>query len=678
MDSGAKASFWKPRATLLVLICCSAATLLVWGNAKDAARQDATTHFRFRTQELEMAVQQRMLAYEQVLRGCAGLIGLLDFPSREKWHLYVDRLELDRNYPGIQGVGFSKRLRPEELNSHLQEMRKGFPGYTIRPLGERPEYTAIIYLEPFDWRNQRALGYDMFSETVRQAAMIRARDTGETALSGKVTLVQETDTDVQAGFLMYLPVYKKGAVIDSTEARRRELIGYAYSPFRARDLMRGLPGSERNDLDLEIFDGTEMAEKSLLYHYRGAQPRPRTVPLFSKTSSIVINGARWTLRFRSLPAFETVLDHRRPRVVLITGITITLLITGITWSLATTRELNRFLEQHVNERTADLNREVAERQRIEVEILQLNEHLERRVSERTAELEQAHRELLSASRQAGMAEVATSVLHNVGNVLNSVNVSSTLVADKLRKSKASGLAKLSTLLEEHAPDLATFFTQDARGKQIPTYLARLAEHLAAEQATLVEEADLMHKNIEHIRDIVAMQQSYGRLSGIIESVNLADLLEDSLRMNATALSRDALQVVREYEELPLIAVDKHKVLQILVNLIRNARDACDLAKRPDARLNLRILAHHDRVRIVVADNGIGIPQENLIKIFGHGFTTRKNGHGFGLHSGALAAKELGGSLTAESDGPGKGATFILELPVCPPSKRASQNGAGVG
>jgi PAS domain S-box-containing protein len=290
---------------------------------------------------------------------------------------------------------------------------------------------------------------------------------------------------------------------------------------------------------------------------------------------------------------------------------------------------------------------------------------ERKRSE--AELERVHRELVETSRQAGMAEVATGVLHNVGNVLNSVNVAASCMADSLRKSKAANLSKVVALLREHEADLGAFLTADAKGRQIPGYLAQLAEHLAGEQAAALTELAQLQKNIEHIKDIVTMQQTYAKVSGAVETLKAADLVEDALRMNSSSLHRHDVQVVKELEEAPLVAVDKHKVLQILVNLMRNAKQACDESGRAEKRLTLRVTNGKDRVRIAVSDNGVGISPDNLTRIFAHGFTTKKNGHGFGLHSGALAAKEMGGSLSVHSDGDGHGATFTLELPLRPPN-----------
>jgi PAS domain S-box-containing protein len=286
------------------------------------------------------------------------------------------------------------------------------------------------------------------------------------------------------------------------------------------------------------------------------------------------------------------------------------------------------------------------------------------IKEAEGKLEALHRELLSASRQAGMAEVATGVLHNVGNVLNSVNVSCALISDKLRKSRVANLGKAVGLIRDHKGDVAGFFANDPKGKQLPDYLENLASHLMAEQSELLEELKSLSGNIEHIKEIVNAQQSYAGRSGMMEMVALPEVIEDALKINAAAFTRHGVTVVREFSELPPISLDKHKVLQILINLLHNAKHACEGADHPGKKVTVRLsAADEERIRIQVIDTGVGIAPENLTLIFSHGFTTRKSGHGFGLHSGALAAKEMGGSLTAQSAGLGRGATFVLELPM---------------
>ena len=285
-----------------------------------------------------------------------------------------------------------------------------------------------------------------------------------------------------------------------------------------------------------------------------------------------------------------------------------------------------------------------------------------------AQLEEAHKELVLSSRLAGMAEVATSVLHNVGNVLTSINISSSLLMERLRASKVAGLGMAAALVRDHADDLPAFFARDPKGKQLPGYLSAATESLVKDHAEMLEELELLSRNIEHINEIVVMQQNYGKVAGVVEELPVAGLVEDALRMNLGMMERQGVQVVREYGAVPPIQVDKHKVLQILVNLIRNAKHACEEGGPAGKRIILRVgLNGNNRVKISVIDNGIGIPSENLPQIFSHGFTTRKDGHGYGLHSGARAAKQLGGALLVHSDGPGQGAVFTLELPLQPAS-----------
>lgn len=284
-----------------------------------------------------------------------------------------------------------------------------------------------------------------------------------------------------------------------------------------------------------------------------------------------------------------------------------------------------------------------------------------------AKLAQLHKQLTDASRQAGMAEIANNVLHNVGNVLNSVNVSAGIIGSKLSDSKGQGLSKAVQLMNEHATDLGDFLTRDPRGKALPGYLNKLVAALAAEKQSIVEELDSLTRSIDHIKDIVATQQSYSGATTVVEPVQVKDLMEDALRINAAAIARHQIAVIKEYVDVPRLLLDKHLVLQILVNLIGNAKQALegmhDHLHRITLRMEISRSADGPRLRICVEDNGEGIAPENLTKLFGHGFTTRKTGHGFGLHSCALAAKEMKGSITAHSDGPGRGAAFTLELPM---------------
>ncbi|MEP7071227.1 MAG: ATP-binding protein, partial [Verrucomicrobiota bacterium] len=278
----------------------------------------------------------------------------------------------------------------------------------------------------------------------------------------------------------------------------------------------------------------------------------------------------------------------------------------------------------------------------------------------------SQQKLLETSRLAGMAEVATGVLHNVGNVLNSVNVSAGLVVEKLRRSKAPKLSQAAALLTAQNGSLADFLTKDETGKKLPGYLAKLGEFFVAENKELLQEVDQLGRNIEHIKEVVAMQQSYAKVSGVFEDLTPHLLVDDAIAMNIGAFERHGVTVETKFEPVTRVRVDRHKVLQILINLIRNAKYALDDVKRTDKRMTISICRGSDsHVHISVADNGIGISPENLTRIFAHGFTTRETGHGFGLHSGALAAREMGGSLSVTSGGLQQGAAFTLALPIAP-------------
>lgn len=289
--------------------------------------------------------------------------------------------------------------------------------------------------------------------------------------------------------------------------------------------------------------------------------------------------------------------------------------------------------------------------------------IERQVTERTAQLSAAQAQLVNASRQAGMAEIATNVLHNVGNVLNSVNVSAESVAGKVRQFRIGRLKSVAAMLSEHRETLPEFLTNDPKGRVLPDYLVKLAEELAGPQNEILEEVESLKSNIEHIKEVVAMQQAYARRSGVVGTFEVIEMVEDAIRLNNAALHRHGVHLDREYGTVPPVMTDRHKVLQILVNLLSNAKYAVD-HNTGDKRLVARVaLDGEDHVEISVIDNGTGIEPENLTQIFSHGFTTKDDGHGFGLHSGALAARELGGSLTVNSDGRGHGAAFTLRLPL---------------
>jgi PAS domain S-box-containing protein len=279
------------------------------------------------------------------------------------------------------------------------------------------------------------------------------------------------------------------------------------------------------------------------------------------------------------------------------------------------------------------------------------------------ELEKANQELIEASRMTGKAEVAASLLHNVGNSLNSVNVSASLVLDSIRSSRAGHLAKLVALMREHQAELGAYLASDPKGRHIPAMLEQLSRDWLGEQQVQRKELESLNADIDHIKAIVAMQQHHAVAPDRIERIRLAELVEDCLRAEQAYLTGQQIQVTREFEDVPEVWLDKQKLRQILINLLSNATLACENEQRTGrGRITLRIATAGPCIRISVSDNGAGVAPENLTRVFAQGFGGRKDDFGLGLHSAALLAVDIGGSLSAQSDGNGTGASFTLELP----------------
>ncbi len=275
-------------------------------------------------------------------------------------------------------------------------------------------------------------------------------------------------------------------------------------------------------------------------------------------------------------------------------------------------------------------------------------------------------QLLNAARRAGMEEVASSVLHNVGNVLNSVNVSAALITESLSNSQLTGFKRIVELVQANAGQLGRFLAEDPQGRQVPEYLRALARYWEEEQTASLKELERLNKNIQHIKDIIGRQQSLTGMSGFAEQVYISELVEDALTLGAANLERSGITVIREFHMHEPMLIDRMKFMLVFVNLINNARDSLLESTVKDKQLKVRTELRPDRyLRVEVIDNGSGIAPGNMTRIFSHGFTTKKTGHGFGLHSSALAAKEMGGTLNVQSDGPGKGACFIIEMPLQP-------------
>lgn len=360
-----------PATAWIVLKLSLIITLIAWYISDQSVSQRVEERFYTRTEEVKYAIARRMLEYESVLRGGIGFFRASDGVTRKEWFTYVNNLELQRYYPGIQGMGFSQIIQPNDLEAHIAQVRaEGFLNYTVKPEGKRDLYTSIIYLEPFDVRNRRAFGYDMYSDTVRRKAMDRAIVSGEPAVSGIVTLVQEMETDIQKGFLMYLPLYENESRLDTQEQRYEKIRGFVYSPFRVKDLMHGILGQGVPDVDFMLYDQDANGQYEVLYatenpNYQGSEKVDtitlgKTIPVnvelpvgegrqrqskrvkreFERILPISLSGGKtWMLQIYSRPGYMQQGEAKQPLLVAGIGLIIDLMLFIIISGFARQRRL---------------------------------------------------------------------------------------------------------------------------------------------------------------------------------------------------------------------------------------------------------------------------------------------------------------------------------------------------
>ncbi|GAB1261560.1 CHASE domain-containing sensor histidine kinase [Aurantivibrio plasticivorans] len=331
-----------------VVLCASLTiTIVAYLVASNLAEQKALQRFEYRANEITLAIEERMNIYEQALRSGVALLRSQENTSRDDWRNFVTTIDINRHWPGIQGLGFSVPVQPEELEPFVAAVRaEGFPEFAVNPQGARDYYTSIIYLEPFDWRNQRAFGYDMWSNEVRREAMARAVETANASTSGKITLVQETDENVQAGFLMYLPVYHGGNIPATVEERRASIRGWVYAPFRVGDLMRGILGAEDPSIEFTIYDGDTITPTALLFQSKAAQPSS----LEQTIKQVELQGRLWTIVYKDTASLGNIDASDQPKFILIAGIIIDLFLFYLIVSLYS---INRQAQKIAEEMTED-------------------------------------------------------------------------------------------------------------------------------------------------------------------------------------------------------------------------------------------------------------------------------------------------------------------------------------
>lgn len=699
---------WRNSVAWLVLVFTLLVQLVILQHLRSNETRAAITQFEFLVEKTSEAIGKRLIDHEQILLGAAALFDTSGDVSREQWRLYNERLQLAKRYPGIQGVGFAEAVLPEQHALHIQGVRdEGFAAYDIYPHGERPLYIPIVYLEPFADRNLAAFGYDMFSEPVRWQAMSTAAESGQTRLTGKVKLRQETHGDVQAGVLMYVPVYRQGMPLDSPEQRMQALRGFVYSPYRMDDLMRGILGVADPNLSLRVYAGTQEQAEQLIFASRNL-PRVEN-PRYSQTLHMNLYGQTWTLSLQSLPEFDAFF-HGNDKLVIGLGLGFSVLLFFLTSSLSLRRSRAEALAQQMTEHIRENKR-----------ALQLSEE---RLS---LALKGSNDGLWDLNLEAGSFYASPRAWHMLGYRPGELH-SDLKLWERVMAPADLPLAKKQ--LAQTMLSAVDHFTTELRfqhksGKLVPVlirgYIQRdrngqplrisgtsmdLTEHKRIEQMkdefvstvshelrtpltsisgalglvtggalgevppSMEQMLEIAHRNslrLGHlINDLLDMEKiTAGKMTFDMREHSLQRLLEEALASNQAFAAHYGVNCVLRDTAHVNVWVDGLRLQQVLTNFLSNAIKYTPEGGEVTLHCNLTEAGH---VRINVTDQGPGIPsgfQNRVFEKFAQADASdsrQRGGTGLGLTITKEFIERMGGRVGFDTE-QGQGTTFWCELPV---------------
>ncbi|RRU76373.1 response regulator [Stutzerimonas xanthomarina] len=693
--------------------------LVVWQSLRTNEDRAAQQQFQLLGEKVTEAIRKRLRDHEQILLGGAGLFDAAENVSREQWRTYVNRLLLPDRYPGIQGVGFSQAIPHAEHDAYVTSIRaQGFPEFDIHPPGERELYTSITFLEPFLGRNLAAFGYDMYSEPIRRQAMLRAARLGESSMTGKVTLVQETHGKVQAGVLLYVPVYRHGMPMVTPEQRMQALIGFVYSPYRVEDLMRGILRAADLPLALHIYASPGEEPEHLLYASSEA-PEPGSAR-FSQLQQLELYGQTWTLRMDSRPEFDERF-HSNEALVFGLGLGLSLLVFFLTSSLALrhsrAQALANEMTRHIRQSRHDLR---LSEERLSLALKGSNdglwdldleagsmfasprawEMLGYRPNELTCDLKLWERLTVAKDLAQQKARLAQTMLSNVDHFTTELrlqhkhgHVVPVLLRGYIQRDPQGMAQRISGTLMD--------LTERKRVEQMKNDFVSTVSHelrtpltsisgalglivggaLGAAPPAMQQMLEIAYRNslrLGHlINDLLDMEKiAAGKMSFELREHSLGDLLEESLASNQALCEQHGVRCTLEHPTDVLVWVDGLRLQQVLGNFLSNA-----VKFTPEGgEIRLHSSLRGTKVRISVTDQGPGIPEAFRSRVFEKfaqadaSDSRQKSGTGLGLAITKELIERMGGAVGFDCV-PGQGTTFWCELPIqIPPAASDCRDG----
>lgn len=679
-------------------------TYLLWSSAQKNALNDAEEHFHSSNHKTTYEIENRMHAYENTLQSSAALLNTVERMNHQKWKTYISSLNLTEHYPGFQGIGFSKIIPENELSTHISHMRQaGFKNYTITPSIKRPEYHAIIYLEPMNTRNVKAIGYDMYTNPIRRQAMSLSRDLGKPILSGKVKLVQEQEDDIQAGFLMYLPFFNTSETALALIERREKLQGFVYAPFRANDLMNEILHPKRDDISIKMYDGTSLKEDDLLFQRNSVSGNK---PLFKETVHIPMYGRTWTIVFETLPSFNKTIEKEPSRLIILAGLPISFLLLLTILSFSQTAEQARTLARKMTAEIRNLNAELEnmiqaapnpiivhsedgtivkinkawsdlcgytldetptmdiwvdnvykEHQEEVKEYIRNLYHITQKIDEGEFSFYSKSGEKITwqfSSAPFGTLDGKKMVISSAMDVTELKNKDNMLMMQSRHAAMGEMISMIAHQWRQPLASIATI----SGTLNLQAMLEQYDQEHFAEKLNLISDLAL------DLSDTINDFRNFFKEDKTKELTTWKELIDGSLGIIQPMLLAKNIRVSVTYGEDRFFLAYPRELTQVILNILKNAEDVLLEHSIPHPQIWIRPSYKETEAFLEIEDNGGGISAELIDKIFDPYFSTKfdKDGTGLGLYmSKTIIEQHSHGKLTIINTP--HGACFTIQLPI---------------